>query len=435
VTGDAPECAAATLTPGATNTVASAACPRHTCPTALVHIPIHASHNLPPPTHTHLLPAQVHPEVPFVDSSPSNGLEASTPYVKRWGDSSDARFGDVHYYNYRDDCQDHVRGRGGWCCTAVCCAELHCTVLSCAELWCAVLLNLRVVHACMLMLPAACRSCSRPAFRCPALAAATTPWLQLCQMPTCPPALTHPPPQAIYPRAKFVSEFGFQSFPSWSVIKGVTTPEDWSADSAMTDHRWAGCKPCARLAGSSRSTACTSALRGMSAACQQPRPKPAHASMAITFDCKACWATIGLSSRLAPWAACTRCPLAAPAVASGRPSHWPHCHCTPPPAQAAPPQRQPRAQSAAGEALQAARHMERPLARRPAGAVPGLAVPQPGAADDVLQRRAGHVAQAQVRCGFAVQHSAPLWRLHRQVHVIQADDAGAWRSSLRVTDT
>jgi hypothetical protein len=48
-----------------------------------------------------------------VDSSPSNGLESAEPYVKRWGDSSDVRFGDVHYYNYQDDCQDHVRGAGG----------------------------------------------------------------------------------------------------------------------------------------------------------------------------------------------------------------------------------------------------------------------------------------------------------------------------------
>jgi len=40
-----------------------------------------------------------------------------------------------------------------------------------------------------------------------------------------------------FPRAKFVSEFGFQSFPSWSVYKGVSEPQDWSYEAPMTVFR------------------------------------------------------------------------------------------------------------------------------------------------------------------------------------------------------
>lgn len=44
----------------------------------------------------------------------------------------------------------------------------------------------------------------------------------------------------VYPRSKFVSEFGFQAFPSFSVLKQVTAPEDWSYTSAMMNYRcWA----------------------------------------------------------------------------------------------------------------------------------------------------------------------------------------------------
>eukprot|EP00884_Botryococcus_braunii_P007790 jgi/Botrbrau1/17011/Bobra.49_2s0069.1 len=41
----------------------------------------------------------------------------------------------------------------------------------------------------------------------------------------------------LYPRAKFVSEFGFQSFPSWTVYRKYTSEEDWNRDSKMSDHR------------------------------------------------------------------------------------------------------------------------------------------------------------------------------------------------------
>lgn len=42
---------------------------------------------------------------------------------------------------------------------------------------------------------------------------------------------------AVYPRAKLVSEYGFQSFPSFSVYKQYTEPQDWSVNSNMSDYR------------------------------------------------------------------------------------------------------------------------------------------------------------------------------------------------------
>ena len=72
-------------------------------------------------------------------------------HARRWGDSGDANYGDVHFYDYASDCLD----------------------------------------------------------------------------------------PATYPRAKFVSEFGYQSWPSWPIYKGVTQAEDWSRASAMSQYRWA----------------------------------------------------------------------------------------------------------------------------------------------------------------------------------------------------
>ena len=40
-----------------------------------------------------------------------------------------------------------------------------------------------------------------------------------------------------YPRSKFVSEFGTQSYPSFSVLRNVTAPSDWAYDSAMSNYR------------------------------------------------------------------------------------------------------------------------------------------------------------------------------------------------------
>jgi beta-mannosidase len=52
--------------------------------------------------------SQINPTIPFVDSSPSNGVIADNDreYVKRWGDDWDWRYGDVHWYAYESDCED-----------------------------------------------------------------------------------------------------------------------------------------------------------------------------------------------------------------------------------------------------------------------------------------------------------------------------------------
>jgi len=46
-----------------------------------------------------------HSQRPWVDSSPSNGIIESDPYVKQWGAASTASAGDVHFYDYSSDCE------------------------------------------------------------------------------------------------------------------------------------------------------------------------------------------------------------------------------------------------------------------------------------------------------------------------------------------
>jgi beta-mannosidase len=89
------------------------------------------------------------PDVAFIDSSPSNGLLVEAPYTKRWGDVQSPDFGDVHYYNYDADCEDHTT----------------------------------------------------------------------------------------YPRARFVSEHGYQSFPSFLEYEPVLSEEDWSRNSTQLAFR------------------------------------------------------------------------------------------------------------------------------------------------------------------------------------------------------
>jgi hypothetical protein len=40
------------------------------------------------------LSPQLVPELPYVDSSPSNGVVSRQPYIKRWGATWDSRYGD-----------------------------------------------------------------------------------------------------------------------------------------------------------------------------------------------------------------------------------------------------------------------------------------------------------------------------------------------------
>lgn len=44
--------------------------------------------------------------------------------------------------------------------------------------------------------------------------------------------------RATYPRARFVSEFGFQSWPSFAGYSKVTEPQDWAVGSSMSAFRW-----------------------------------------------------------------------------------------------------------------------------------------------------------------------------------------------------
>jgi len=43
-------------------------------------------------------------EYPFVSSSPSRGPQTENPYTQLWGAASSPDYGDMHYYDYNDDC-------------------------------------------------------------------------------------------------------------------------------------------------------------------------------------------------------------------------------------------------------------------------------------------------------------------------------------------
>lgn len=40
-----------------------------------------------------------------------------------------------------------------------------------------------------------------------------------------------------YPKPRFASEYGFQSYPSFETLAEVSVQEDWTYDSAFMDHR------------------------------------------------------------------------------------------------------------------------------------------------------------------------------------------------------
>ena len=123
---------------------------------------------------------------PVVDTSPSNGLISREPTVKRWGktstksDPSAGAWGDIHYYNYADD----VRAGPHACMHGTACDALLPPLTGC------------------LLLPHA--QCEEP---------------------------------ANFPNARFVSEHGFQSFPSFRAYANVSLPEDWSRESTFSEFR------------------------------------------------------------------------------------------------------------------------------------------------------------------------------------------------------
>ena len=40
-----------------------------------------------------------------------------------------------------------------------------------------------------------------------------------------------------YPKPRFASEYGFQSYPSFETLAAVSVPGDWTYNSAFMDHR------------------------------------------------------------------------------------------------------------------------------------------------------------------------------------------------------
>jgi hypothetical protein len=43
----------------------------------------------------------------------------------------------------------------------------------------------------------------------------------------------------VYPQARFISEYGWQSYPTWPTYSAATSPPDWDLAANMTEFRWA----------------------------------------------------------------------------------------------------------------------------------------------------------------------------------------------------
>jgi len=144
----------------------------------------------------------------------------------------------------------------------------------------------------------------------------------------------------VYPRSKFVSEFGTQSYPSFSVLRNVTAPSDWAYDSAMSNYR---CAPPAARAPEPRPPA--PALHP-----RQGGAVPAGPHQCCAVACPRLVHALGMHEHtLSPSAH-----GAGDAARSRRP-------------QAAPRQRQPAAGGADGARVQGARRQGRHVLQRRAG--------------------------------------------------------------------
>ena len=85
----------------------------------------------------------------------------------------------------------------------------------------------------------------------------------------------------VYPRSKFVSEFGFQSYPSFNVLKNVTAAEDRSYTSSMMNYRCISLSPSATMALSFLPWQCLMFTYLLKAACHSCWEFLHHASMYI----------------------------------------------------------------------------------------------------------------------------------------------------------
>lgn len=136
-----------------------------------------------------------------MDTSPSSGLHSTDPYVKRWGDPQDPAAGDIHYYNYKVlrwyssalHTGNYIAEAGSvtWCGSCTCRHPPHVKRFSHGH-------------------------------------ALTCTMQDDCLNPDT------------YPRPRFVSEYGYQSFASYHAVRpyGNGSAGDWTPFSPFMRHRY-----------------------------------------------------------------------------------------------------------------------------------------------------------------------------------------------------
>lgn len=173
---------------------------------------------VPSPNPSCAVMLQVVPQVPYVDGSPNKGVNSDDQhsYTKRWGNTNEVATGDLHFYTVStcDLCRVEVRGvRRGGCC------NLQCRHME------------RVGHVLThqpVSVTAERSSGILTMYVCAPAAPLVVPVQYNC-MPSCNDCEN----ANIYPKARFVSEFGIQSYPSWDTLSGALGADDWSVNSGQ----------------------------------------------------------------------------------------------------------------------------------------------------------------------------------------------------------